>query len=97
MVYPVVDEYGDAIGLVSALAAQRLPERRRAWVTVRELLADSPDALILDADAEAIAAVPALVANPLHRAAVRRAGQLVGVLSLTDVARASGLRGIAGT
>jgi CBS domain-containing protein len=91
-VYPVVDEYGDAIGLVSALAAQLVPERRRQWVTVRELLTGSPAPLALDADAELMSAVPALVDDPLHRAAVLRAGRLVGLLSLSDVSRTVRLR-----
>jgi CBS domain-containing protein len=92
-VYPVVDEHGDAIGLVSAGSAQRLPERRRQWVTVRELLAQSPAPLALEAGAELMSVVPALVENPLHRAAVLRAGRLVGLLSLTDVSRTVRLRG----
>jgi Zn-dependent protease/predicted transcriptional regulator len=89
-VYPVVDEEGDAIGLVSAHAAQLIPERRRRWVTVRELLSQSP--LALDADAELMSAIPALVEDPLHRAAVLRAGRMVGLLSLSDVSRAVRLR-----
>lgn len=91
-VYPVVDEYGDSIGLVSARSAQRVPERRRPWVTVRELLAQSPAPLAIDADAELLSAVPALAENTLQRAAVLRAGRLVGLLSLSDVSRAVRLR-----
>ena len=91
-VYPVVDESGDAIGLVSALAAQRVPERRRQSVTVRELLAQSPAPLALDADADLMSAVPSLAENPLQRAALLRAGRLVGLLSLNDVSRAVHLR-----
>jgi Zn-dependent protease len=87
-VYPVIDEHGDAVGLISAQAAERLPEHRRSWVTVRELLAAGPDPLAIDAEAEALTAVPALVGNPLHHAAVLRAGRLVGLLSLSDVSRA---------
>jgi Zn-dependent protease/CBS domain-containing protein len=91
-VYPVVDEYGDSIGLVSARAAQRVPERRRPWVTVHELLAQSPAPLAIDADAELLSAVPALAENTLQRAAVLRAGRLVGLVSLSDVSRAVRLR-----
>jgi Zn-dependent protease/predicted transcriptional regulator len=85
--YPVVDEHGDAVGVISVAQAERLPERRREWVTVRELLAAGPDPLALDADAEALSAIPALVGNPLHRAAVVRGGRLVGLLALSDVSR----------
>lgn len=91
-VFPVADEHGHAVGLVSALAAERVPERRAAWVTVRDLLAEIPDPLLLDAETDVLAAVPALAANPLHRAGVLQAGRLVGVLSLSDVMRAAGLR-----
>jgi Zn-dependent protease len=92
LVYPVVDESGDAIGLVSVLAAERLPARRRDWVSVRDLLAEAPRPLALDADAELLPALPALVGNPLHSAAVIRAGRLVGLLSLKDVSRAARIR-----
>jgi Zn-dependent protease/predicted transcriptional regulator len=91
-VYPVIDEHGDAVGLISVGAAERLPEHRRAWVTVRELVAAGPDPLAIDAEAEALAAIPALVGNPLHRAAVLHAGRLVGLLALSDVTRAVRLR-----
>ncbi len=91
-VYPVVDEHGTAIGLVSILDAERLPERRRQGTTVRELLRGTPESTAIDADAEVLSAVPALAANPLHRAAVVRAGRLVGVLSMSDVSHGVRLR-----
>jgi Zn-dependent protease/CBS domain-containing protein len=91
-VYPVIDERGDAVGLVSARAAERLPEHRLGWVTVRELLAAGPDPLAIEAEAEALTAIPALVGNPLHHAAVLHAGQLVGLLALSDVSQAVRLR-----
>jgi CBS domain-containing protein len=89
-VYPVIDDQGDAVGLISTQAAQRLPEHRRNWVTVRDLLPAAPAPLAIDADA--LVTIPALNGNPLHRAAVLRAGRLVGLLSLSDVARAMRLR-----
>lgn len=88
-VYPVVGDRGETIGLVSALSVERLPERRRAWVTVAELLADSPGPLVVDAETEVISTVPALASYPLHRAAVSRAGRLVGLISLSDITRAA--------
>jgi CBS domain-containing protein len=91
-VYPVVDDYGDAIGLVSARSARLVPERRRQWVTARELLSQAPAPLAIDAGTDLISAVPALVEDPRHSAAVLRAGHLVGVLSLSDVSRAVRLR-----
>jgi Zn-dependent protease len=96
-VYPVLDERGDAIGLVSVASAARVPERRRDWVTVRALLADGPQGLALEADAEILPAVAALTTSPLGRASVLRAGRLVGLVSVSDVARAvrQGARGAA--
>jgi CBS domain-containing protein len=91
-VYPVIDEHGDAVGLISTRTAERLPVHRRDWVTVRELLAAGPHPLAIDAEADALAAIPALVGNPLHSAAVLRAGRLVGLLALSDVIRAVRLR-----
>jgi Zn-dependent protease len=87
-VYPVIDERGDAVGLVSVSAAESVPEHRRNWVTVQELLAAGPRPLALDAEADALAAISALAGNPLHRAAVLRAGRLVGLLALSDLSRA---------
>jgi Zn-dependent protease len=91
-VYPVVDDYGTAIGLVSILDAERLPERRREWTAVRELSSGTPGLIAIDADAEVLSAMPALTGNPLHRAAVVRAGRLVGMLSMSDVSHAVRLR-----
>jgi Zn-dependent protease/predicted transcriptional regulator len=96
-VFPVVDENGHAVGLVSALAAERVPERRAGSVTVRDLLAETPDPLLLHAEADVLSAVPALAASPLHRAGVLQAGRLVGVLSLGDVMRVARLRSRAAT
>jgi Zn-dependent protease/predicted transcriptional regulator len=91
-VFPVVDQQGHALGLVSALSAQRVPDGSIGRVSVRELLAEVPDPLLLHAQADVLSAVPALAANPLHRAAVLSAGRLVGVVSLRDVMRAAGMR-----
>jgi Zn-dependent protease/predicted transcriptional regulator len=90
-VFPVLDERGDAIGLVTVAAAERLPDRRRARTTVRELAADA-EALAFDADADIAPALAALMVNPLRRATVLRAGRLVGIVSVTDTARAAGRR-----
>jgi CBS domain-containing protein len=87
-----VDENGTAIGLVSTLDAERLPERRRDWMTVRDLRRSRPESVAVEADADVLSAMPALAANPLHLAAVVRAGRLVGVLSMSDVSRAMRLR-----
>ena len=86
-VFRVLGERGDAIGLVTIAAAERRQERRRAWMTVRELAAESAEALALDADADIVPALAALMVNPLRRARVLRAGRLVGIVSVTDVAR----------
>ena len=87
--FPVLDQQGDAIGLVTVAAAERLPQRRRAWTTVRELTAESAQPLAPDADADITPALAALMVNPLRRATVLRAGRLVGIVSVTDVARAA--------
>jgi Zn-dependent protease/predicted transcriptional regulator len=88
-VFPVVDQHGDAIGLISVVSAERLQERRRDWVRVRELLAHSPEPFALEAEAEVLTVVPTLLGHSLHRAVVLRAGRLVGLISLSDVSRAA--------
>jgi Zn-dependent protease/predicted transcriptional regulator len=90
--YPVVDEQGDSLGFVSAPFAERVPARYRDSVTVRELLDQSPDPVSLDADADVSSALPAITGSPFHRAAVTRAGRLVGLVSLDDLTRAARLR-----
>jgi hypothetical protein len=59
-VFPVADQHGDAIGLISVVSAERLQERRRDWVRVRELLVHSPEPFALEAKAEVLTAVPTL-------------------------------------
>ena len=66
-------------------------------MTVRELLSEGPAPLAIDADTDLMSAVPALVEDPPHSAAVLRAGRLVGLLSLSDVSRVVRLRSGAGT
>jgi Zn-dependent protease len=90
--YPVLGEHGDALGLVSVLAAERVSEHRRESVTVSTLAAESPRPLAVGADADVLSAVPELVRDPLHRAAVLRAGRLVGLVTMSDVSRAVSLR-----
>jgi hypothetical protein len=46
----VIDEYGDAIGLVWVLAVERLPERRRDRGGRTQAAKRSPVPLALDAD-----------------------------------------------
>jgi Zn-dependent protease/predicted transcriptional regulator len=88
-VFPVLDQRGDFMRLVTVVAAERVPQPRRAWVTVGELTAESTASLALDADADAVPAIKALMVNPLRRATVLRAGRLVGIVSTSDVARAA--------
>jgi CBS domain-containing protein len=88
-VFPVLDQRGDVMGLVTVVAAERVPQPRRAWVTVGELTDETTLSLTLDADADAVPAIKALMVNPLRRATVLRAGRLVGIVSISDVARAA--------
>jgi len=90
--YPVVAERDRVLGFVSATSAHYLPARSRDRVTVAELM--SRDDTVLDAGMPAGAALPALAANSMHRAAVVRGGALVGIVTPGDVLRAAARRSV---
>ena len=83
--FPVLD--GDRVaGIVSFRQALELPSSAWPTVPVREIMVPADEACI-DADMPLSDALPRLTMAPLQRLLICRHGQLVGLLSLTDVAR----------
>jgi CBS domain-containing protein len=83
--FPVLDRGGVA-GIVSFRQALELPRAIWAAVPVREIMVPA-DEVCVDAQTPLPQVLARLTAAPLQRLLVCRGGQLVGLLSLTDVAR----------
>lgn len=88
---PVVDRHGRILGVVSTadvLEAQADPDGGDAWRNA--LVADvmNRPALTIAADAEIRAAAQQMLYGEVHRLFVEESGQLVGVISQTDLMRA---------
>ena len=85
--YPVVDD-GRAIGLLPFRCVAAVP--RGDWDTrrVRDCMIAARDVTTLDPDAPAATALSELASSDVKRALVVDGGMLVGLLSITDVARA---------
>jgi Zn-dependent protease len=97
--FPVIDDGGQAVGMLSIDQLERTPRSRRATTLVRDL-ADRDPALLIEEHEE--------VAHLLEQSAFARAGRAavlddqrrpLGVVSITDIQRAmraTGLRGRSG-
>ena len=83
--FPVLDD-GRVAGIVSFRQALALPRTDWSAIPVREIMLPADEACI-DADTPLADALARLTTAPLQRLLVCRHGRLVGLLSLTDVAR----------
>ena len=83
--FPVLDD-GRVAGIVSFRQALALPRADWSAIPVREIMLPADEACI-DADTPLADALARLTTAPLQRLLVCRDGRLVGLLSLTDVAR----------
>jgi Zn-dependent protease/CBS domain-containing protein len=83
--FPVLDR-GRVAGIVSFRQALELPRASWAAVPVREIMVPA-DEVCVDAQTPLPEVLARLTTAPLQRLLVCRGGQLVGLLSLTDVAR----------
>jgi Zn-dependent protease/CBS domain-containing protein len=89
--YPVVDG-GRPIGLLAFSSVARVP--RSEWETrrVRDAMIPLDQVPLLEEDALAVEALAALSSPASNRGLVVKNGQLAGLLSITDLARALELR-----
>jgi Zn-dependent protease/CBS domain-containing protein len=85
--YPVVDD-GRAVGLLPFRRVAEVPRGEWDARHVRDAMFGICDVPVLRSDAPAATAMPDLAASELKRALVVDGGVLVGLLSITDVARA---------
>jgi len=89
--YPVTDN-GSAVGLLPFSCVADVP--RREWDTrsVRDCMIPRDEVPVVGPDEELMHAAEELAESDLHRALVLDGEQLVGLLSITDVARALEMR-----
>jgi Zn-dependent protease/CBS domain-containing protein len=83
--YPVL-ERGRPVGIVSFRRALEIPGEAWPRIPVSEIMVPAAEACI-EPDAPLSEALPRLAAGDVRRLLVCRDGQLVGLLSLTDVSR----------
>jgi CBS domain-containing protein len=94
---PVVDQTGRVVGVVSATdvlqaAAEKSDSRARATMfenmMVRDIMTPTPQ--MIEPDADVHEAAQRMLYTEVHRLFVEERGQLVGVISQTDIAQAVG-------
>jgi Zn-dependent protease/CBS domain-containing protein len=85
--YPVVDN-GDAVGLLPFRSVAEVPRGEWDKRRVRDAMLDRGQVPVLSPDDPAIDALTELAESPAGRALVLDDGMLVGLLSVTDLARA---------
>jgi PDZ domain-containing secreted protein/Zn-dependent protease/CBS domain-containing protein len=85
--YPVVDLNGDLLGLASLRLAAGVPYDNRRTTSIRDVMLPVGSFAILTPDDEIGQVLPQLQQGP-GRAVVMQDGRVVGMLSMSDVARA---------
>jgi Zn-dependent protease/predicted transcriptional regulator len=89
--YPVTDN-GTAVGLLPFTCVAEVPRRDWDARSVRDCMIPRDEVPIVSPDEELMHAAEELAENDLHRALVLDGERLVGLLSITDVARALEMR-----
>ncbi len=90
--YPVTED-GDAVGLLRFRSVAEVPRGDWDRRTVRETMIPREDVPVVAEDEELVDAAGELSESPVNRALVLDGDRLVGLLSVTDVARALEMRG----
>ncbi|MGQ5635915.1 MULTISPECIES: site-2 protease family protein [unclassified Streptomyces] len=85
--FPVTDETGRPLGLVSVRSAGRVPAQDRGSATVDTVMVPAGDVPAAGPDDPLVQLLPALDSSPARRALVLTDGRLVGIVSSSDVSR----------
>ncbi|MCU1378064.1 MAG: Zn-dependent protease [Acidimicrobiales bacterium] len=85
--FPVVDQHGDVVGLVTLGRVRRVPAEERANLRVGDVACPIDEVAISTPEDRLADLLPKLNACGDGRALVLRDGRLVGILTPTDVAR----------
>ncbi len=83
--YPVVDEEGRLVGLVSARAPRKVEQQRWPHTTVEALMRKAEPNSVLRPDADAMDALSALRLGDVHRTVIVDDGRPIGMVSLRDL------------
>jgi CBS domain-containing protein len=83
--YPVVDEAGDLVGLLSARAPREVASQLWLQTPVARVMKAADQSLILDPEADAMDALSALRQREEHRAVIVQGRKPVGIVSLRDL------------
>ena len=92
--YPVTKN-GDVVGLLQFRRVAEVPRAEWDRRTVRDCMIPRDDVPVVEQDDELVFAAGEVAEHDVNRALVVDAGRLVGLLSVTDVARALQMRGAA--
>lgn len=92
--YPVLDHRGRAIGLVTLDHLRQVPVDRRRTTLVRDAASPLADVMVAEPDQPMSEILPRLARSPQGRLLVMRAGELIGIISHTDVVRALQVRSL---
>jgi Zn-dependent protease/CBS domain-containing protein len=90
--YPVT-ENGDVVGLLPFRRVTEVPRAEWDRRTVRDCMIPREEVPLVEQDDELVLAAGEVAEHGINRALVLDAGRLVGLLSVTDVARALEMRG----
>jgi Zn-dependent protease/predicted transcriptional regulator len=93
--YPVTED-GTAVGLLPFRRVAEVPRAEWSARRVRDSMIPRADVPVVAEDDELVEAAGELSENPVNRALVLDGDRLVGLLSVTDVARALEMRGAGG-
>lgn len=83
--FPVVNETGELLGLVSVKQVRGVSQEMWNQTTVEKIMTKSSDINILNPDDEALSAINLLMKDELGRAPVMEGRKLVGILTRRDI------------
>ncbi|MGW5172670.1 site-2 protease family protein [Streptomyces nodosus] len=88
--FPVTDDNGDPVGLVTLEGARKVPGTDASAATVREAMVPLSGTVVVEPDSPLADLLPRMEPGAEHRVLVVERGRLVGIVSLSDVSRTVG-------
>nr|WP_237693991.1 site-2 protease family protein [Streptomyces sp. SID2888] len=88
--FPVTDDNGALVGLVTLEGARKMPGTEASAATVREAMVPLSGTVVVEPDSPLADLLPRMEPGAEHRVLVVERGRLVGIVSLSDVSRTVG-------
>ncbi|MFJ3824653.1 site-2 protease family protein [Streptomyces nodosus] len=88
--FPVTDDNGAPVGLVTLEGARKMPGTEASATTVREAMVPLSGTVVVEPDSPLADLLPRMEPGAAHRVLVVERGTLVGIVSLSDVSRTVG-------